>query len=114
MTNDPIFLASDTALFGSRIAELVADKLQKGYLLGYQHRDFCGMAMKMDEKNQFLYGELYDGIEFSFPMIFKNRELFIIWLSGQSTASLARLDDDDFYRGNQVITRQRLLEFIDQ
>lgn len=112
MINDPIYLAADTSIFGFKMAELVADKLQKGYFLGYRHRDFCGMAMKMDEKNQFLYGELYDGIDFSFPMVFKNRELFVIWLSGQSTASLARLDDDDFYRANQVITRQRLLEFI--
>jgi hypothetical protein len=112
MMNDPILLASDTVLFGSGIAELVADKLQKGCVLGYRHRDFCGMAMKMDEKNQFLYGELYDGIDFSVPMVFKNRELFVTWLSEQSTASLARLDDDDFYRANQVITRQRLLEFI--
>ncbi|WP_126650716.1 hypothetical protein [Chryseobacterium aureum] len=112
MINDPILLASDTVLLGPVIAELVADKLQKGCVLGYRHRDFCGMAMKMDEKNQFLYGELYDGIDFSVPMVFKNRELFVTWLSEQSTASLARLDAADFYRANQVITRQRLLEFI--
>lgn len=112
MTNDPISLAADTAAFGYTIAELVADKLQNGYFLGYQHRDFCGMAMKMNEKNQFLYGELYDGTDFSVPTVFEDRELFVAWLSEQSTASLARLEDDDFYRGNQVITRKRLLEFI--
>lgn len=105
-------LASDTEIFGITIAEQVADKLEKGHFLGFRHRDYCGMAMSINAEKHFLYGELYDGTDFSFPQVFKSRTSFVKWLSEQSTASLARLDQDDFYQGNQVITRQRLLKFI--
>ncbi|NML68552.1 hypothetical protein HHL23_01890 [Chryseobacterium sp. RP-3-3] len=101
----------DTTTFGYRIANLVADQLQSGKILGYAHRDYCGMGMKVNEDQQFLYGELYDG-EFHVPTLFETRDLFITWLSAQSTESLARLDADEFYQKNQVITRKRLLEFI--
>lgn len=104
--------AWDTEIFGTRIAEQVADKLEAGHFLGFRHRDYCGMAMNLNEDKHFLYGELYDGIDFSVPQVFKSRDSFVAWLSSQSTASLARLDDDEFYKGNQVITRSRLLEFI--
>ncbi len=105
-------LAADTELFGNRLAELVADQLEKGHFLGFRHRDFCGMAMSFNAEQHFLYGEFYDGKDFLVPQVFKSREAFVAWLSSQSTASLARLDDDNFYKGNQVITRQRLLDFI--
>lgn len=105
-------LASDIIMIGYETANLVADKLEKGCFLGYRHRDYCGMAMTINEKQQFLYGELYDGTEFSVPMIFENRDSFVAWLSAQSTASMARLEAEDFFKGNQIITRQRLLNFI--
>lgn len=101
----------NTAAFGDRIANLVADKLESGEILGYGHRDYCGMGLKADN-HQFFYGEIYDGY-FDDPRIFENRDLFVTWLAAQSTASLARLDDEEFYVGNQVITRKRLLEFIE-
>lgn len=100
-----------TEPFGLKIAAFVADCLQNGAILGYCHRDYCGMAMKA-EGQQFLYGELYDGEDFHVPGIFETREILIIWLAAQSTESLARLDDAEFYRNNQVITRNRLLDFI--
>ncbi|MEE6129250.1 hypothetical protein V2E39_17760 [Chryseobacterium arthrosphaerae] len=117
MTNSEDFLyvlKSDTEVLGTEIAEQVADKLEKGFFLGYRHRDYCGMAMSYNEEEHFLYGELYDGIDFSFPLVFKSRKSFVEWLSKQSTASLARLDADEFYQGNQIITRKRLLEFISE
>lgn len=101
----------DTLPFGTMIANLVADKLQNGHFLGYRHRDYCGMGMAADENQQFFYGEIYDG-DLDAPEIFENRDLFVSWLSVQSTESLARVDDEKFYAGNQVITRKRLLEFI--
>lgn len=103
----------DTMIVGFTLASLVADQLQNGSILGYGHRDYCGMGMKVNEDQEFLYGELYDGFQFRVPRIFKSRDLFVTWLSAQSTASLARLDDDKFYRENQVITRNRLLDFVD-
>lgn len=97
--------------FGHKIANLVADQLQTGKILGYSHRDYCGMGMQADEHQRFFYGEIYDGyLEAS--KVFENREQFVSWLSGQSTVSLARLDDDEFFAGNQVISRNRVLEFI--
>lgn len=101
----------DTTTFGNRLANLVADQLQKGEVLGYGHRDYCGMGMKINEDHHFLYGELYDG-DFHAPTVFATRDLFVTWLSAQSTESLARLGDDEFYQRNQVITRKRLMEFI--
>ncbi|MDQ0781847.1 hypothetical protein [Chryseobacterium sp. W4I1] len=106
------FSEPDTLEIGLRIANKVADQLQKGNILGCSHRDYCGMGMKMNEGQEFLYGELYDGFDFHVPRIFKNRASFVTWLSAQSTASLARLDDEEFFRDNQVITRSRLIEFI--
>ncbi|MDP9959747.1 hypothetical protein [Chryseobacterium lathyri] len=101
----------DSVVFGERLANLVADKLQTGAVLGYSHRDYCGMGMKVNEDQKFMYGEIYDG-DFNFPRIFETRDLFVTWLSAQSTASLARLDEEGFYKENQVITRKRLLDFI--
>ncbi|MDR6920343.1 MULTISPECIES: hypothetical protein [Chryseobacterium] len=101
----------DAVPFGTLIANDVADQLQNGHFLGYRHRDYCGMGMQSDENQRFFYGEIYDG-DLNNPKIFENRDLFVSWLSMQSTASLARLDDEEFYKGNQVITRKRLLEFI--
>ncbi|MGK6341014.1 hypothetical protein ACMGDK_02175 [Chryseobacterium sp. DT-3] len=101
----------DSVAFGVRLANLVADKLQTGAVLGYSHRDYCGMGMKVNEDQKFIYGEIYDG-DFDPPRIFETRELFVTWLSSQSTASLARLDDEEFYKENQVITKKRLLDFI--
>ncbi|WP_073228890.1 hypothetical protein [Pedobacter caeni] len=104
-------LASDTLVFGPVLAAQVTDKLESGTELRYGHRDYCGMGMAMNENKEFLYGEIWDGA-FSEPKIFPNRDLFVAWLAQQSTSSLARLDDGDFFSGNQIISRKRLLDFI--
>lgn len=101
----------DSSQFGERLANLVADELQTGAVLAYGHRDYCGMGMKVNEDQHFLYAEIYDG-DFIAPRIFKTRDVFVSWLSVQSTASMSRLDDDVFFQGNQVIIKKRLLDFI--
>ncbi|KPE52331.1 hypothetical protein [Chryseobacterium indologenes] len=103
--------SEDTVPFGLAIANRVADQLLNGHILGYCHRDYCGMGMKADGNQRFFYGEIYD-CDFDAPRVFENRDLFVSWLSVQSTASLARMGDEDFYAGNQVISRKRILEFI--
>ncbi|WP_118950047.1 hypothetical protein [Taibaiella helva] len=105
-------LAADTASFGTALATAVAVKLRSGHYLGYGHRDYCGMGMDYSE-DRYRYGEIWDGYlepQLSFP----GQQDFIAWLAAQSTASLARLDDEDFYQGNQVITRTRLEAFLTQ
>lgn len=101
----------DNSPFGDRLANLVADQLQTGAILAYGHRDYCGMGLKVNEDQKFIYGEVYDG-DFDPPRIFETRDLFVAWLSAQSNASMSRLNDDVFFQGNQVITKKRLLDFI--
>ncbi|WP_118975371.1 hypothetical protein [Taibaiella koreensis] len=103
-------LAADTRPFGLILATAVAEKQRSGASLGYSHRDYCGMGMEYNE-GVYCYGELWDG-GLDRPMTFDKVEAFIAWLTAQSTASLARLEDDAFYQGNQVITRERLEDFL--
>lgn len=105
-------LATDTTPVGHLLAEQVASKLESGQWLGYSHRDYCGMGLEYRER-RFVYGELQDGMIYIVKRQFDSRSAFVEWLAVQSTASLARLDEaDDFVRGNQVITRQRLQAFV--
>lgn len=103
-------LASDTLPFGEVFAGAIADKLRSGASLGYGHRDYCGMGLDYDGSS-YRYGELWDGW-LEPTLSFDTREAFIAWLAVQSTAALARLDDQAFYQGNQVITRVRLESFL--
>lgn len=105
-------LNADNIPFGEAIATQVAAQLDAGKSLGHTHRDYCGMGIEKDNAGRYLYGELYDGY-ITAPTIFESRASFINWLARQSTATLARLDDvNPFFHGNQVITRERILSFI--
>lgn len=107
-------LAADVEPFGHDIAERVANGLQAGWPLGYAHRDYCGTGLHWQD-GRFYYAEIYDSLPYE-PMlqVFDEREAFVAWLAGQSTASLARLDAPRvFLHGNQTITRWRVLEFIE-
>lgn len=103
-------LASDTLPFGEALATAVAGKLRTGTSIGYAHRDYCGTGLDYNE-GHYRYGEIWDGY-LEPALTFTGQQDFIIWLAAQSTESLARLDDDAFYRGNQVITRERLEDFL--
>lgn len=105
-------LAADTAPFGIELATAVAVKLCTGESLGYGHRDYCGMGMDYNE-GQYRYGEIWDGY-LEPALSFAGQHDFVEWLAVQSTASLARLDDEDFYQGNQIISRTRLEAFLTQ
>lgn len=105
-------LAADQVPFGETLATQVADGLEKGKSIGFSHRDYCGMGMEVNGQGQYCYGELWDGI-MEKPALLKSKASFITWLAVQSTASLARLDESEqFYRGNQVITRKMLEDFV--
>ena len=108
-------LAADTFPFGMNLAIRVADKLEDGFFLGYGHHDYCGMGMEY-RNGKYYYSPLWDGgFDLDEPVVYESRDTFINWLAAQSTATMARLDDEDvFYRGNQVITRQRLDAFLEQ
>lgn len=108
-------LATDVEPFGHDLAERVASGLQAGWVLAYSHRDYCGMGLYWQD-GRFCYAEIYDGRPDEPALrVFDERDAFVEWFASQSSASLARLDDPKpFFRGNQVIARWRVLEFVKQ
>ncbi len=107
-------IKKDTAPYGRELAESVARWLQKGVSLHYSHRDYCGTGFTYQD-NKYVYGEVDTG-EFSFIIqSFVSEILFVEWLAKQCDFSLARLESiRPSTRDNQVITRARLLEFINE
>lgn len=96
--------------YGTDLAEKTVNALQSN-ALSFNHRDYCGMGLEKDSDGAYYYGEVNDG--YLEPQLrFPDREKFVEWLSRQSDASLARLEKDSWYWGNQVISRQRLEEFV--
>ncbi|WP_162799975.1 hypothetical protein [Pedobacter jeongneungensis] len=101
----------ETVLFGTTLAIAVATKLKSGLSFGYSHRDYCGMGILFQD-GMYYYGEIWDG--YLEPMLsFEGEVAFIAWLAMQSTSSLARLDDEEFFRGNQIVSRLRLEGFLE-
>ncbi|TWW02457.1 hypothetical protein [Chitinophaga pinensis] len=104
-------LAADTQPIGKALAEKVAKALLHGSI-GYSHRDYCGMGLEYRD-SRYHYGELWDGGMHNPKQSFDNQSSFIQWLSQQSNASLSNIHlKDAFYWGNQVITRERLEQFL--
>jgi len=101
-----------TKPYGRELAQKVTEQLQKGCLLGYGHRDYCGTGLDRNAEGKIVYGELYDGGMILPIQVFDTPESFTEWLSVQSDASMALLDSPEpFYWGNQTITEERLREF---
>ncbi len=100
-------LLQQTEKVGSALAEKVADALLSNSL-GYGHRDYCGMGLTYRDA-AYCYGELWDGYMLEPMLQWSSKQEFISWLAMQSDASFARLDaKEQFYWGNQTVTRQRL------
>lgn len=102
--------------YGRQLAEQVAAVLLNGHWLAYGHRDYCGMGLGFDGA-VFLYGEVWDGVPPAAGapgvLVFSKREDFALWLANQSDLSLSRQDHaEDFYHGNQTVTRERLEDFV--
>lgn len=99
--------------YGDSLATRIAEKLQRGRILGYSHRDYCGTGFCYSD-DRFQYIELQDGVFMTELESFKTKKKFIRWLSKQSDHSLARLGDDSFVSMNQTITQSRLKRFLAQ
>ncbi|HAI75836.1 MAG TPA: hypothetical protein DCM08_06270 [Microscillaceae bacterium] len=102
--------------YGNSLATNVAVYLEKGGVVAYAHRDYCGMGLIYDaDKQKFVYGSVFDGNNFYPEKVFDNRKDFIKWLADQSDESLSGKELSEFDRNNQRITRARLkdLEPID-
>ena len=100
-----------TTTYGMALAEKVADGL-KYNSIGYSHRDYCGMGLNYHD-GTYNYGELWDGYMMKPSLQWSSTQSFVQWLAQQSDASCGRLEESDqFYWGNQTITRQRLMAFL--
>jgi hypothetical protein len=106
------FLASQTTEYGKTLAKSIADAFKPGVYISYSHRDYCGMGLGMNYKNEYVYGAIWDSW-LNEDKVFATKVEFVDWLSQQSDASLANLEGDPFAWGNQVITRKRLEEFLE-
>lgn len=116
--------ASD--LFGLALANAVADRLTSGATLAYTHPEYCGTGLAY-ENGAFICAEVYDGQLPSPTQVsnmqargenveyqsFASRADFVNWLAAQSDATLAGQQlPQEWQRGNQRLTRQRLQEFV--
>jgi hypothetical protein len=100
-----------TDQYGKDLAEKVATALLRGSI-GYGHRDYCGMGLEYRD-GLYCYGSLWDGYMGEEVKHWSSKEAFVNWLSQQSDASMARLEEKDpFFWGNQTISRGRLEEFV--
>jgi len=99
----------DKTLYGEALAHKVADFLERGGLIAYDHRDYCGMGLIYDiDKKKFAYCNVNDGAGFYVEQGFDTAKSFVQWLSKQSDESLSGENETEFLRDNQRITRERL------
>jgi hypothetical protein len=102
---------NDPTPYGAALANAVADALDRGVILAYSHRDYCGMGLCRTDAG-YDYGPVYDGLLYD-TTTFPTRAAFVAWLAGQSDATFAGRDDPSpFNWDNQRITRARLTEAI--
>ncbi|HEY1051893.1 MAG TPA: hypothetical protein VGE39_19110 [Prosthecobacter sp.] len=109
------------APFGADLAARVAAVLGDGHALCYGHRDYCGMGLAFVQ-GRFCYGEVWDGqVEDLEKLaqggenarVFEDAGAFVDWLAQQTDESLSRSrDENDFYRHNQTLDRERLVAFV--
>lgn len=106
------------------MASLVADRLERGDVLAYGHRDYCGVGLRFVD-SEYLYdlvvdGELPSTAELkqlniapgSERRVFSTKTAFIEWLAPLTDHDLSGqgLRPERFVN-NQRITRRRLYSF---
>jgi hypothetical protein len=118
--------SSDTV--GIELAQAVATKLEQGFVLAFNHRDYCGMGLQYID-GVFMYAEVQDGFLPTIEnlrddqqsgamaniqhLLFYTRAEFIDWLASQSDHTLSgSAIADEFIRNNQRLTVKRLQEFV--
>lgn len=106
---------------GRDVASRVADRLDNGEVLGYAHRDFCGMGLEF-QRGVYVHGPVQDwwvnpdkpndSAWYCGGASFETKEAFVDWLAAQSDHSLSGHDlEHEFYRDNQRLTLARLQAF---
>ncbi|MDX2254377.1 MAG: hypothetical protein NW214_02575 [Pseudanabaenaceae cyanobacterium bins.39] len=121
-------MTNSSGTVGIELAQAVANKLEQGFVLAFNHRDYCGMGLQYTD-GVFIYAEVQDGflpkidnlrgdlqngamtnIQY---LLFYTRAEFIDWLASQSDHTLSGSEiADEFIRNNQRLTVKRLQEFV--
>ena len=123
--------ADPSVSYGYALAEAVATALDRGEVLAYGHRDYCGMGLCLQD-GHYIYSQVFDGY---FPtdaewadwaswtarvsndrvheaLRFATRADFVDWLSRQSDDSLSGAHlQSEFLRANQRLDGDRLRAF---
>lgn len=113
---------------GLELAMKVADRLQAGSILAYNHPYYCGIGLYCAEGafvhiqvGDWSYPSLSEALKLqsersSECMVFRDRDQFVMWLAAQTDASLSgRHLADRWHHDNQRITIWRLEQFaLDQ
>ena len=116
--------ADPSAPYGTRLVSRVADRLERGDVLCYRHRDYCGIGLRF-VKPWYIYGEAFDGVVLTPDdlrtsgtnpatiehLVFGSRGEFVAWLTAQADETLSGSALSEWLRGNQRITRSRLEAF---
>lgn len=110
--------------YGVELASFVADRLERGDVLSYGHRDYCGTGLRF-ASGEYIYDRVVDG---ELPStaelqawkaspsperrVFSTRSAFIEWLAHLTDNELSGLEiEPERLANNQRITRHRLLSF---
>lgn len=110
------FGVRDRTLYGERLANAVADALDRGVAIAHGHRDYCGMGL-VRRAEGYVHAPVFDGEVLDGDVqdgeTFATRAAFVAWLAAQSDESLSGRDAPaSFDYDNQRITRARLIEAI--
>lgn len=111
--------AEQAVPFGEEVATAIAELLQRGLIVAYRHRDWCGMGLRYAE-GVFVYGAVNDGellmsseaahlnLTGQDRKEFRDTASFVQWLSLQTGQSLGVKVPCD-----QHLTRRRLIDAIE-
>lgn len=100
---------ADPTPYGHDLATRVAAALVRGKRVMNSHRDYCGLGLLYAE-GKYQYVIVQDGEPAEARRSFATQRDFIEWLAAQSDDSLHGVDETEFERGNQRVTRARLEE----
>lgn len=106
----------DTTPFGHELTESIAEYLIRHRVLANNHPHYCGMGLFFRD-GEFLYADVCDaglGLYGTYRT-FTDRTSFVAWLAQQSDQTLSgREEQSAWLRGNQRLTRARLLKHLQQ
>ncbi len=121
-------MTNSSGIVGLALAQAVANQLEQGLVLAFNHRDYCGMGLQYID-GVFMYAEVQDGylpkldnlqdnhqsgsMSHMQHFLFHTRVEFIDWLASQSDHTLSGSEiADQFIRNNQRLTIKRLQNFV--